>query len=298
MRPAILMHLLDEVPEHLLRHLEVGDHAVLERADGLDVAGRAAQHALGLDADGVHLARALVDRDDRRLGQHDAATAHVDQRVGRAEVDGHVAAAERAEVVEDAHFRLAEPWRDTSECARMQGDSTPQPGNGATALAQHLDQQRDRQADHVEEASLDARHERRPGLLDRVAAGAALPLAARHVLVDRRAVERAEAHRRARRAPCARRARRAASGPTRRGASRPASERQHAAPPRPRPPACRAPARRRRRACRRPAPSRPRRASTERALPRLCCSASSCGGSGSGAPRTSARRRGSRGRAA
>ncbi len=33
-RPAVLMNLLDEVAEHLLRDLEVGDDAVLEGADG------------------------------------------------------------------------------------------------------------------------------------------------------------------------------------------------------------------------------------------------------------------------
>ena len=64
MREAMLVHLLDEVAEHLLGDVEVGDDAVLERADRLDRAGRAAEHALRLDADGVHLARALVDRDD------------------------------------------------------------------------------------------------------------------------------------------------------------------------------------------------------------------------------------------
>ena len=33
------------------------------------------------------LARALVDRHHRRLGQHDAASAHVDDRVGGAQID-------------------------------------------------------------------------------------------------------------------------------------------------------------------------------------------------------------------
>ena len=93
-REAVLVHLLDEVPEHLLGDVEVGDDAVLERADRGDRAGRAAEHPLRLDADRVHLAGALVDRDDRRLGEDDAAAAHVDERVGGAEVDGHVAAAE------------------------------------------------------------------------------------------------------------------------------------------------------------------------------------------------------------
>jgi len=50
--------LLDEVPEHRLGDLEVGDDAVLEGADGGDVAGSAAKHALGLVTDGKHLGRA------------------------------------------------------------------------------------------------------------------------------------------------------------------------------------------------------------------------------------------------
>src|ERR1700732_5120335 len=54
-RPAVLVHLLDEVAQHLLGHVEVGDDAVLQRPDRLDRAGRAAQHPLGLDADRVDL---------------------------------------------------------------------------------------------------------------------------------------------------------------------------------------------------------------------------------------------------
>ena len=102
-REAVLVHLLDEVAEHLLGDVEVGDDAVLERADRRDRAGRAAEHALRLDADGVHLAGALVDRDDRRLGEDDPAAADVDERVRGAEVHGHVAAAEAVEVPQKAH---------------------------------------------------------------------------------------------------------------------------------------------------------------------------------------------------
>ena len=105
MREAVLVHLLDEVAEHLLGHVEVGDHAVLQRTDRLDRPRRAAEHPLRLDADGVHLARALVDRDDRRLRQDDAAPAHVDERVRGAEVHGHVAAAEACQSREEAHRR-------------------------------------------------------------------------------------------------------------------------------------------------------------------------------------------------
>src|SRR5262249_51551499 len=43
--------------------------------------------------------------DDRRLAEHDAATPHVDERVGRAEIDGHIAAAKAGEVRKEAHAR-------------------------------------------------------------------------------------------------------------------------------------------------------------------------------------------------
>ena len=65
--------------------------------------GRAAEHPLRLEPDRVDVARRLVDRDHRRLAEDDAAPAHVDERVRRAEIDGHVAAAEAREVIEDAH---------------------------------------------------------------------------------------------------------------------------------------------------------------------------------------------------
>ena len=110
-REAVLVHLLDEVAQHLLGHVEVGDHAVLERPDRADRARRAAEHALRLDADGVDLAGALVDRDDRRLGQDDAAAADVDERVRGAEVHRHVAAAEAGQSAEKAHRGATLPAR-------------------------------------------------------------------------------------------------------------------------------------------------------------------------------------------
>ena len=97
------MHLLDEVPQHLLGDVEVGDDAVLQRADRGDRARRATEHPLRLDTDRVHLAGSLVDRHDGGLGEHDAAAANVDERVRGAEIDGHVAPAEAAEIVEESH---------------------------------------------------------------------------------------------------------------------------------------------------------------------------------------------------
>src|SRR3954452_19715138 len=99
-REPVLMHLLDEVTEHLLGDVEVGDHAVLQRPDCRDRPGRAPEHSLRLDADRVHLARALVDRDHAGFREHDAATAHVDERVRRPEVDSHVATAKPVEIAQ------------------------------------------------------------------------------------------------------------------------------------------------------------------------------------------------------
>jgi hypothetical protein len=48
-----VVHHADELLEHLLGDGEVGDHAVLHRADRLDVAGHLAQHLLGFLADGL-----------------------------------------------------------------------------------------------------------------------------------------------------------------------------------------------------------------------------------------------------
>jgi hypothetical protein len=105
MRETVLMDLLDEVAQHLLRDVEVGDHPVLQRADRADRPRRATEHPLRLYADRVHLSGALVDRDDARLGEDDAAPTHVDERVCGAEVHGHVAAPEAGQGVEDAHVR-------------------------------------------------------------------------------------------------------------------------------------------------------------------------------------------------
>src|SRR5436305_4693846 len=91
----VVVHLLDELLEHLLGDGEVGYDAVLHRPDGDDVPGGFAEHLLRFFADrldGFLAARAgfLPDRDDRRLIEDDALPAHINERVGGAEVDGQV----------------------------------------------------------------------------------------------------------------------------------------------------------------------------------------------------------------
>ena len=107
MREAVVVHLLDEVAEHLLGDVEVGDDAVLQRPDGGDRARRAAEHALGLDPDGVDFARALVDRDDARLREDDSSAADVDERVGSPEIDCHLPPPETAQCAPKAHERAS-----------------------------------------------------------------------------------------------------------------------------------------------------------------------------------------------
>src|SRR3954471_20499461 len=92
---AAAVQLLDEVAEHPLGRLEVGDDAVLQRPDRHDVAGGAADHPLRLGADGEDPGGVGVDRDHARLVEHDALAADVDEGVGGAEVHGHVSTEER-----------------------------------------------------------------------------------------------------------------------------------------------------------------------------------------------------------
>src|SRR3954454_14610371 len=119
MGPAVLVDLLDEVTEHLLSHVEIGDHAVLEWADRLDRARCAAEHALRLDPDRVDLGAARVDCHNRRFGQHDSAPTHVYQRVRCSKVDGHVPTAEAGEIREETHLqesaRLEQPDQGSAQ---------------------------------------------------------------------------------------------------------------------------------------------------------------------------------------
>ena len=86
---------LDELLQHLLGDGEVGDDAVLHGPDGFDVARHLAEHRLGFGADGLDGLLAVgaafvADGDDGGLVEHDPLAAHVDQRVGGAEIDGEV----------------------------------------------------------------------------------------------------------------------------------------------------------------------------------------------------------------
>ena len=84
------MHAADEVVEHLLGDVEVGDDAILERPDGHDIGWRATDHPFGLGAHGEYLPGSLVYRDDGWLVDYHALVPNEDQSVGGPQVDTYV----------------------------------------------------------------------------------------------------------------------------------------------------------------------------------------------------------------
>ena len=87
---AALVGGVDEVVEHALGDLKVGDHAVAEGAHGDDVGGGAADHRLGFRADREDGAVGAVDRDYGGFVDHDSASTHGDEGVRGAQVDPDV----------------------------------------------------------------------------------------------------------------------------------------------------------------------------------------------------------------
>jgi len=86
------VHALDEVLQHFFGDFEVGDDAILQGADGRDVAGRPAEHALGVHAHSNHRlgCAGSTNGDHRGLVKHDTALRHINQRVGGTEVDSEI----------------------------------------------------------------------------------------------------------------------------------------------------------------------------------------------------------------
>ena len=123
---AVAVHLLDEVLQHLLGVGEVRDDAVLHRTHRGDVARGAAQHVLGFHADRdddlAAARRFVLHCDDRRLVEHDAALAHVDQRVGGSKIDREVIGEITSKAFEHGVFCCAKGGEKS--CANVTTDRT------------------------------------------------------------------------------------------------------------------------------------------------------------------------------
>jgi hypothetical protein len=126
----VLLNLLHEPAQQILGDLEVGDHAVLEGPDGVDLIRRAAEHQLGLAADRPHPAGRLVHRHDGGFVEDDAPALHEDQRVRGAQVHGHVGREEPHQAIEKHPCLSAwvgERWSGTSRGGGKSGRCVGRP---------------------------------------------------------------------------------------------------------------------------------------------------------------------------
>src|SRR6267142_6516497 len=76
--------------QHLLGHLEVRNDAVAKRPRCRDMSGSTSDHPPCLRTHRIHAPTALIDRDDRRLEQHDPLSPPVHDRVRGPEIDSEL----------------------------------------------------------------------------------------------------------------------------------------------------------------------------------------------------------------
>ena len=62
------MHFIDKVLEHLFGHLEVGDHAILERTNGSNITWSSTQHALGVGTNCGHCFLTIMSSNGHNRG--------------------------------------------------------------------------------------------------------------------------------------------------------------------------------------------------------------------------------------
>ena len=80
-------NLVDELLQHPLRHVIVGDHALPQRTDGDDVAGGTAQHGLGVGAHLQKLTCGLVHGHHRGLVEDNAFALYIYQNGSGTQID-------------------------------------------------------------------------------------------------------------------------------------------------------------------------------------------------------------------
>ena len=135
--PARPLGFAEKIPQHRLAQLEISDDPISQRADHGDRVRRAAFHLLGQvphrAAAGENLAGALLHRDDGRLVEHQPFADQADQRVGRPQIDGQVAAEVMKQVLEHPCSPEGSEVRD-SEIQRgshqRNSDGPPSPRGG------------------------------------------------------------------------------------------------------------------------------------------------------------------------
>lgn len=87
---ALGQHTVQEEAEHGVRQLKIRDGALLQRANRHDIAGRAADHALGIVPDGQHLLGGALNGDYRRSAEHKPLALLVNQYIGGSKVNAQI----------------------------------------------------------------------------------------------------------------------------------------------------------------------------------------------------------------
>src|SRR5437763_13259363 len=96
----------NKMTQHLFGHLEIGDYAVAKWPRCLNVGRRAADHLPSLLANRLHVAAPRIDRNHRRLEQHDAPAPPKDDCIRDTQLDPELPG------------RTAAPQSHADECAR------------------------------------------------------------------------------------------------------------------------------------------------------------------------------------
>src|SRR5215467_7426991 len=130
--PATMVNFLNEIAEHSLGDVKVGNDTVLQRTDGDDIARRAAYHALRFQSDCDYLPGIGIERYYRRFAQNDPAPSDIHQSVGGPQVDGHITAEKEQRVAHLLPYGPASA-RDTFPASRARHMNTlhTPAGNGA-----------------------------------------------------------------------------------------------------------------------------------------------------------------------
>ena len=108
------MHLANELFEHLLGDGEVGDDAILHRADDGNRPRSLAKHVLGPLTDGLNALLGIrpafhANGHNGRLVEHDTLAANIDQGVGRSQVNRQIARKITAQKTEHAYLSVKTP---------------------------------------------------------------------------------------------------------------------------------------------------------------------------------------------
>ena len=121
------MNFENEMFEHHLCHFKIRYDAIFHRTNGLYIIRGAAQHFLCVSAHRHNSGSPFqvgLYRDHGRLGQNNASPTHVNQRVGRPEIDGHVIRKKSGHPVEN-HVGLFRLQRWVENVAQYLAESRP-----------------------------------------------------------------------------------------------------------------------------------------------------------------------------